>query len=109
MPTSEFVSTFLVDRPNDTQISSFGLGKVFIQVFTSPHSKLIYDFRSSLRSKGLVQLWPMPHKLNPFAKRLTKFPTKLVLKDEEADMMADAYSKRFDVLFGAKSVKRFRV
>jgi hypothetical protein len=51
----------------------------------------------------------MPSKFNPFANRLTKFPTKLVLNDEDADVIADAYSKRFDVLFGAKSVKRFRV
>lgn len=104
----EFVSTFVADRPANTQISSFGVGKLFVQTFSSPYLRLFEDFRSVVKSEGLLQIWPKPSPLNPFAKRSTKFPTKLVLDEEAADIMASAFSKRFDILHGAKSVRRYR-
>jgi len=105
----EFVSTFGICRPFNTQVTSFGLGKLFVEAFSSPYYRLLEDFRISAKSKGLFQIWPKPSPFNPFAKRSAKLPTKLVLDDDEADIIADAFANRFDILYGAKSVRRYRV
>jgi hypothetical protein len=83
-------------RPN-TQISSFGMGKLFVQVFTCHNLRLVHGFRLSTKTAGLIQIWPLPG-FWPFTKGSAKFPTKLVLKDDEADEIADAYNERIKIL-----------
>jgi hypothetical protein len=85
--------------PN-TQISSFGIGNIFLQVFSSPNLRLVEDFRIAAKSRGLSQLWPLPNAFWPFTKGATKFPTKLVLDDDAADIIANAFSGRIDALMG---------
>jgi hypothetical protein len=87
-------------RPKNTQISSFGLGHLFIQVFSCLNERFIIDYRIAAKARGLVQLWPPATPLLPFwpfAKRLTKFPTKLILDDNEADVIASAFYERIQI------------
>jgi hypothetical protein len=44
----------------NTQISSFGFGKVFIQTFSCPDLRQVQNFKIAARSTGLTQLWPPP-------------------------------------------------
>jgi hypothetical protein len=82
---------------NNTHITSFGMGKLFIQIFACPLTRYAVDFEVSARANGFVQIWPIPSRWL-FAKRLPKFPTKLVLDDEGADNAADSFQNRFRYL-----------
>jgi hypothetical protein len=106
---AEHAATIVAGRDFNIQLSTFGLGQVFLQLFTSPYMKLVDDFRVFAKSQGLVQLWPMPSSFNPFGNRFAKFPTTVVFNAGGADEIASAYSNRFDVLFGAGMAKRFRI
>jgi hypothetical protein len=101
---AEFSATFLIERPKNTQISSFGFGKIFIQVFSCPNLRLVTDFRIAAKAKRLVQLWPPSSRLWPFPKGTAKFPTKLILDDSEADVVSDAFNERLKFLTGPKSI-----
>jgi hypothetical protein len=87
--------------PRNTQVTSFGVGHLFVHAFSSPHWKIVGDFEIAARARGLTQIWPIPRRiLWPLAKRPTKFPLKLSLSEEEADEVADAFSERLRVLTG---------
>jgi hypothetical protein len=83
---------------SNTQISSFGMGNLFIQVFSSKLEYLITDYRIAASASGLSQLWPKHNRFWPFAKGLAKFPANLRLTDEEADVMADAFYERLRIM-----------
>lgn len=106
---SEYYDAVAHGRPNNCQISSFGMGKLFIQVFSCPNMRYVADFRSYASTSGLVQLWPLSGRLNPFSRGLTKFPTQTILKDNEVSVVADAYNERLKRLtqppyFGGQNV-----
>lgn len=83
---------------NNTQVSSFGMGKLFVQVFTCPIGQYSADFRVASKTRGLVQLWPLAGSFWPFPKRPAKFPTKLILKDGEPDIIANAFYDRLKIM-----------
>jgi hypothetical protein len=83
--------------PN-TQISSFGMGNIFVQVFSCPNERFVDDFRRAAKARGLMRLWPLPSGFWPFTEGTAKFPTKLVLDDDTAEIVADAFSERIDAL-----------
>jgi hypothetical protein len=83
--------------PN-TQISSFGLGGIFVQTFSCPDLIEVQNFRASARATGLLQLWPPPFFVWPFKPRSPKFPTKLVLDDEKAELVADAFAQKLKIM-----------
>jgi hypothetical protein len=91
---AEYYDAVAIGRPNNTQISTFGMGHLFAQVFSCPDLRIVSDYCAATRASGLVQLWPPPNSLWPFAKGLTQFPTKAVIKDDEAGVIADAFDKR---------------
>jgi hypothetical protein len=101
---ADFSATFMIERPKNAQISSFGFGKIFVQVFSCPNLRLVTDFRIAAKAKRFVQLWPPPLRVWPFAKGTTKFPTKLVLDDNEADVLSDAFNERLKFFTGPKRV-----
>ncbi|MBA3812440.1 MAG: hypothetical protein H0X27_12505 [Caulobacteraceae bacterium] len=80
--------------PVNAQISTFGMGKLLIQVFICPILQLIDDYRIAARTAGLVQVWPAPTRWWPFDKGAAKFPTKLILDDEEVDSLGQSFGKR---------------
>jgi hypothetical protein len=92
----------------DTQLSVFGLGRVAFQLFTSPHMRLVSDFRTYAKSQGFVQLWPMPFFLNPFTSRFGKFPTREILDENGIGGLHIAYGARFEMMFGLGALHRFR-
>lgn len=93
----------------DTQLSTFGLGRIAVQLFTSPHKRLIDDFRIYAKANGFIQLWPMSFIFNPFSSHPAKFPTKALLDVGEVSDLHNAYSRHFETLFGAGRVGRFRI
>jgi hypothetical protein len=92
---AEYRAAVREGRPVNTQISSFGMGRLFVQVFSSPDEELINGFRISAKKSGFVQLWPRKSKLL-FFKEGVKFPTELVLNNSEADEVADAFKKEIE-------------
>jgi len=95
------ISEFYAAHSNivlNTQISSFGIGKIFVQVFSCPNLTLVDDFRTAAKSRGLIQLWPLPMGFWPFTKGTAKFPTKVVLDDDAAEIISLAFSERIDAL-----------
>ncbi|HEY3848698.1 MAG TPA: hypothetical protein VGL95_16455, partial [Acetobacteraceae bacterium] len=88
---------------NNSQISSFGIGKIFIHCFSCPNWKVVADFETSARARGLTQIWPIPAGIWPFPKRATKFPPKLTLTDEEADVVAEAFYNLLQNQMGTKA------
>ena len=95
---AEYFDAVATGRPNNTQISSFGVGHLFVQTFSCPNEKFVLDFRASLNGSGLIQLWPVPGSLWPFSKGSAKFPTQAVLNDNEAPIIADAYNERIKLM-----------
>ena len=83
---------------DNTQISSLGMGKIFVQVFTCPVDRIVTDYRIAARARGLSQLWPITGGFWPFTKGSAKFPTKLVLDDDEAEIVADAFHERMRIM-----------
>jgi hypothetical protein len=96
---SEYYSARMdATRPKNTQISSFGMGNLFIQTFSTPNARFINDYRIAAKSSNLTQLWPLPLRLNPFSKGLTKFPTKTILDDDGADIAAESFYQRINMV-----------
>jgi hypothetical protein len=93
----EYYSAVLT-KPTNTQISSFGMGRLFVQVFSCPNDILNTDFRIAARARGLVQLWPIPTRFWPLPQRPAKFPTKLVLDKNGADAIADEFHQRLEIM-----------
>jgi hypothetical protein len=91
---SEYYAAFGQNRPSNTQISSFGIGKIFVQVFSCPNQRFTTHFRIWAEASGLAQLWPIPSGVWPSA----KFPTTLVLKDEAAEELSNAYNDRIKIM-----------
>jgi hypothetical protein len=89
---------FVPNADDNTQISSFGMGSLFVQVFSCPVDRYVSDFRVASKSRGLIQLWPLPGGFWPFTKGTAKFPTKTVLKDDEAEIIADAFYDRLRMM-----------
>jgi hypothetical protein len=71
------------------------MGRLFVQVFSSPDPELVYKFRIFAKISGFVQLWPLTSK-SPFFKEGTKFPTDLILNSTGADKVADAFKKEIE-------------
>jgi hypothetical protein len=86
--------------PN-TQISSMGMGNLFMQVFTCPSHKISIDYEIAMNAAGLTQLWPTPYRFGLFPKRTAKFPTKLILDDDQAEIIAHRFHNRLRALFKA--------
>jgi hypothetical protein len=91
--SGSFESPILLTPPN-TQITSFGMGKLFVQIFTCPVERAVTDYRIAAKSKGLSQLWPIRSGFYPFTKGSAKFPAKCVFNDEEANVVAHAFFER---------------
>jgi len=92
---AEYHAAVREGRQSNTQISSFGMGRLFVQVFSSPDPELVYKFRIFAKISGFVQLWPLTSK-SPFFKEGTKFPTDLILNSTGADKVADAFKKEIE-------------
>jgi hypothetical protein len=93
---AEYWATVRRGVDGNTQLSSFGVGKIFFQVFTCPDPRFIADFRRCAEDAKLSQVWPI--RASIFAHRTLKFPMDLVLTDEMADIIADAYMERIKEL-----------
>jgi hypothetical protein len=92
----EYTEAVKTDLKSNTQTSSFGIGRLFIQAFTCPRSSFVSDYRRWAVQGKLAQIWPPPRFIG--IGRPTKFPTDLVLSDETADELAVAYPKRMATL-----------
>lgn len=86
--------------PN-SQIATFGMGKIFVQTFVCPPGPIVMDYRVAAKAAGLIPIWPMPLRLWPFTKGQAKLPTKLVLNNESAEIVSEAFRRRTDVLYQA--------
>jgi hypothetical protein len=93
------VSRFGIEDPANTQVTSLGIGHLFIHAFSCPNWRIVRDFEIAARARGLVQLWPPRRSFWPFSKGGTKFPTKLVLSDDDVDMIESAFSERLKITF----------
>ena len=91
---AEYLGSLTREIPNNCQISSFGMGKLFVQVFSSPYWGHIQDYRIAARSSGFNQIWPIPRRFWPLPKRFAKFPTETVLNEEQATFAADSFNER---------------
>jgi len=85
---------------NNSQCTSFGMGKLFAHIFSTPNWKILRDFEVADRSRGLTQIWPAPRVIWPFAHGRTKLPPKLTLSDSEAFIVADSFTNRANALSG---------
>jgi hypothetical protein len=92
----QFMEAVKADQSSNTQTSSFGIGRVFFQIFSTPEPSFVTDYRITAKGAGLTQIWPLPPgRLWPYAKEgAAKFPTQLVLTDQTADELANAYPER---------------
>jgi hypothetical protein len=93
---AQFWTAVRAGTKSNTQISSFGIGRLFFQVFTCPDPRFVSDYRRCAEISELGQVWPIPSSI--FTRRTLKLPTNLVLSDETADALADAYSERIKEL-----------
>ena len=91
---AEYNAAVAQGMPNNTQITSCGMGDIFIQAFSCPDPRYVEEFKISAKETGLIQLWPIPFRLWPFKERPTQFPTNLVINDDDADALADAFHNR---------------
>jgi hypothetical protein len=96
----QFMDTVKAGVDANTQLSSFGIGSLFIQVFICPFPRFVDDYRTVTNEAGLNQIWPLPTgRLWPYHKQGTaQFPTKLVLGDQTAQALADTYYERLNRL-----------
>jgi hypothetical protein len=86
-------------RPHpNTLISTFGMGKLLIQIFVCPDHRFIENFRAFSLSLGLLQLWPIVAAAGPLVspKNLAQFPTSRRLTDQDADFVAAAYAAKIE-------------
>lgn len=83
----------------NTQISSFGMGRVFAQTFVTRSSRIVSDYRLAMKAKDLIQIWPLPAGFWPFTKGTAHFPTKLVLDQDTAEFVADGFMRRLEALY----------
>jgi hypothetical protein len=81
--------------PN-SQITSLGMGKLFVHAINMPNWRWLRDFEVAARARGLTRIWPRPLVIWPFTKGQTKFPPKLTLTDEAAYWVAESYANRLD-------------
>jgi hypothetical protein len=107
---AEYDAAVMEGRQNNTQISSLGMGNLFVQAFSCPNPRISADFRATAKSRGLVQLWPSPLAVLAIAERPAKFPTQLILKDESAESAANAFNERIKTMtqppyFGGQIVR----
>jgi hypothetical protein len=86
-------------RPN-SQVTSMGMGKLFVHAFSSPVGKFVGDFEIAARARGMTQIWPPRGVIWPLTQRHTKLPPKLTLTDDEAFIVADSFANRLDALTG---------
>lgn len=92
-------SNVLPETKSNSQIASFGMGDLFVQTFRCPDPVHLQTFEISAKATGLAQLWPPPAaRFWPFKQRTTKFPTKLIIDDAQADDLANAFYKRLEAL-----------
>jgi len=89
--SDKFYAKIATGPDANTVISSFGMGKIFVQVFHCPHMELVQDFRVATKAWGFTQLWPPPMTFWPFKRGTAKFPTKLTLTDQDAEEIADKF------------------
>ncbi|HEY1215609.1 MAG TPA: hypothetical protein VGE93_18410, partial [Bryobacteraceae bacterium] len=89
---AEYWATVRKGMTSNTQFSSFGIGKLFFQVFTCPNPRFVADYRRCAVDAELSQSGPIPRAI--FRHRTLKLPTDLILTDESADILADAYDQR---------------
>lgn len=87
-------------QPN-SQLTTMGMGQLFIHLFSSPHWGTVSEFEAAAKARGLVQLWPPPRRFWPLPQRRTKLPAELTLSDDEADIVAYAFAERINIMFGA--------
>lgn len=80
----------------NTQVSSFGIGSIFFQVYSCPAPSLVTDYRAVTKKAGLNQIWPLPPgSLWPHVKQGTvKFPTMLIPSDQSAEELSTAFYER---------------
>ena len=95
---SEHYAGFGKDRPNNTQISSFGMGNLFMQVLSCPRQDVVTAFELSAKASGLTQLWPIPLRVLPFMGSAVRFPTKRILNDENAEELSNQFYERLRVM-----------
>lgn len=93
----EYFSAVEGGRENNTQLSTFGMGKLFMQVFSCPNERIVSDFEAAARATGFIQIWPISSGIWTFNQRPAKFPSKLILKDEQANEVADAFFERMRI------------
>lgn len=99
----DFQSKVRSGLPPNTQVTSLGIGRLFIQVFTCPEPSFIADYRRCAVQTKLSQIWPIPTNFLGFTRPL-KFPTNLVLTDEAADELGEAYMNRINEMLGSRAL-----
>jgi len=92
----EFRSVWERTPPANTQISSLGMGKLFIQVFTCPNHRWINDYRVAAKASGITRVWPIGFRL--LQKGAAKFPTKIILDEEGAEDLSKSFEERIEHL-----------
>jgi hypothetical protein len=106
---SEYDAAIMAGVAHNTQISSFGMGNIFVQTFCCPDLRQVQNFQAMTGRNGLVRLWPPPSRIWPFKRRATKFPTKLVIDEDQAEHLSNAFSERLKIMtrppyFGGQSL-----
>jgi hypothetical protein len=87
---SEYDAAFGEHHPNNTQLSTFGIGNLFFQVFSCPKQTLGYNVQSMAIESGLTQLWPiLPDSVANVTDGYIKFPTRRRLSDYDAELLSD--------------------
>jgi hypothetical protein len=83
----------LVFEPANSQISSFGMGKLFFHTFSSPKYDFLSDFEVTCRKRGMTQIWPLQRYFWFFPRKFTKVPSELTISDQEADDISESFHK----------------
>jgi len=94
----EWPTMIPVTTETNTHLTSFGMGKWFVQVFACPIPNHVHDYRTSSKAAGLQRLWPLPGRFWFPSRRLPKFPTKVILDDDDADRIADEFHQRLGIV-----------
>jgi hypothetical protein len=83
---------------NNTQLTSCGMGGVFVQAFSCPDTRQVQNFKTFTSNSGLTILWPPSRAVWPLKRGFAQFPTNLAIDDSEADHLADAFKERLEML-----------
>lgn len=75
----------------NTQVTSLGIGQLYAQIFTSPVSSVVEDYRISVGTLGLTQIWPIPASVAISADGGLPWPIGPVLSGEQAQHISDAF------------------